>query len=52
MHTATVVVATTMVQLFVSHENLGLATNLIFSAFTFGGVAYGVSTPHFHRRIY
>jgi len=42
MHTATIVVTTTMVQLFVTHENLGLATNLIFSAYTFGGVAYGI----------
>jgi len=42
MHGATIVVTTAMVQLTVNHEDLGVATNLIFSSFTFGGVAYGI----------
>jgi hypothetical protein len=46
MHGATVVVTTAMVQLTVKHEDLGIATNLAFSAFTFGGVAYGVGSLH------
>jgi hypothetical protein len=46
MHGATIVVTTAMVQLTVNHEDLGIATNLAFSAFTFGGVAYGVGTAN------
>jgi hypothetical protein len=42
MHAALIVVSTAMVQLTVNHEDLGMATNLAFSAYTFGGVAYGV----------
>jgi len=42
MRGATWVVTTAMVQLTVRHEDLGVATNLIFSSFTAGGVAYGI----------
>jgi len=42
MHGALIVVTTAMIMLGVKHQDLGVATQVAFGFFTYGGVAYGI----------